>query len=294
MGHGDAAVDAASAAAAVLNRGDDAVSLGVQERAPGGDGGGRRGRGRRRLVNDHGGEQAEAVELAEGAADPAQSCVIDATHVADLDEAHVDLLLGDLGDEEGSAGGDGQLRQGGRRVVLEESLHVGLVPGLDVGLREGGLLEVLEDGGQAQGEGDVGDWGGGGEGGLESLEVGASLAPSGGGRQDGQVEGLGSCQRGVILGIVLGVSGGIGGHRGGGIGHRASDIRNREPTLSSSTVCAMPALSLPLSSPPFLSRAPAVKARLGGELGEIWSTSVSRRTRATVAISRDLQRCARH
>lgn len=29
MGHGDAAVDAASAAAAVLNRGDDAVSLGV-------------------------------------------------------------------------------------------------------------------------------------------------------------------------------------------------------------------------------------------------------------------------
>lgn len=210
----------------------------------------------------------------------------------------MDLLLGNLGDEEGSAGGDGQLRQGGRRVVLEESLHVGLVPGLDVGLREGGLLEVLEDGGQAQGGGDAGAWGGGGgggEGGLESLEVGAGLAPGGGGRQDGQVEGLGSCQRGVILGIVLGVSGGIGRHRGAsGGGHRASDIRNREPTLSSSTVCAMPALSLPLSSPPFLSRAPAVKARLGGELGEIWSTSVSRRTRATAAISRDSQRCARH
>lgn len=196
VGHGDAAVDAAGAAAAVLNCRDDTVGLGVQERAPGGDAGGGGGqRGRRRLVDNHDREEAEAVQLAEGAADAAQGRVVDVAHIADLDQADVDLLLDDLGNEEGGASGDGQLGQGGRWVVLEEPLHVGLVPGLDVGLGEGGLLEVFQDGGRARGGGGV--WREG-ERGLEALQIGAGLARGRGGRQDGEVQLLG------MLGLYMG------------------------------------------------------------------------------------------
>lgn len=181
VGHVDAAVDAAGAAAAVLDRRDNAVGLGVQEGAPGGDvgGGGSGGRRGRRLVDNYDGVEAEAVQLAESAADAAQGRVVDVAHIADLDQADVDLLLGDLGNEEGGAGGDGQLGQGGRGVVLEKPLHVGLIPGLDVGLGEGGLLEVFQDGGRARGGGGV--WREG-ERGLEALQIGAGLARGGGGR----------------------------------------------------------------------------------------------------------------
>lgn len=69
-------------------------------------------------------------------------------------------------------------------MVLQQALHIGLVAGLDVGLREGGLLEIAEESGRrGVGPGpspspDVGS----GQRRLEALQIGAGLAAGRSGR----------------------------------------------------------------------------------------------------------------